>query len=107
MLQRVKSASVTVDGELISTIGKGILVFAAVSKDDTEKDVESMAGKVLKLKMWDDEDGGRVSKLSEMLEALDISAHNFTGSGSGMFWISKAKYCVVFGSHIADQPCWN
>jgi len=59
VLQRVKSASVTVDGELISTIGKGILVFAAVSKDDTEKDVESMAGKVLKLKMWDDENGGR------------------------------------------------
>jgi D-tyrosyl-tRNA(Tyr) deacylase len=59
VLQRVKSASVAVDGELISTIGKGILVFAAVSKDDTEKDVESMAGKVLKLKMWDDEDGGR------------------------------------------------
>lgn len=85
MLQRVKSASVTVDGELISTIGKGILVLAAVSKDDTEKDVESMAGKVLKLKMWDDEDGGRVSKLSEMLEAVGISAHNFTGSGNGMF----------------------
>jgi D-Tyr-tRNAtyr deacylase len=62
VLQRVKSASVTVDGGLISTIGKGILVLAAVSKDDTEKDVESMAGKVLKLKMWDDEDGGRVSK---------------------------------------------
>lgn len=59
VLQRVKSASVTVDGELISTIGKGILVLAAVSKDDTEKDVESMAGKVLKLKMWDDENGGR------------------------------------------------
>jgi len=60
-------------------------VFAAVSKDDTEKDVESMAGKVLKLKMWDDENGGRVSKLSEMLEALDISAYNFTGSGNVMF----------------------
>ena len=60
-------------------------MLAAVSKDDTEKDVESMAGKVLKLKMWDDEDGGRVSKLSGMLEAVDISAHNFTGSGNGMF----------------------
>ena len=60
-------------------------MLAAVSKDDTEKDVESMAGKVLKLKMWDDENGGRVSKLSEMLEAVDISAHNLTGSGNGMF----------------------
>jgi len=60
VLQRVKSASVTVDEKLISSIGKGILVFAAVGKDDTIKEVESMAAKVLKLKMWDDEKGGRV-----------------------------------------------
>ena len=65
MLQRVKSASVTVDGELISTIGKGLLVLAAVSKDDTEKDVESMAAKILKAKLWDDDSKdppGRVSR---------------------------------------------
>ncbi|EOA88014.1 uncharacterized protein SETTUDRAFT_168807 [Exserohilum turcica Et28A] len=55
VLQRVKSASVTVDGQLISSIGKGLLVLAAVSKDDTEKDVEAMAAKVLKAKLWDDE----------------------------------------------------
>jgi len=60
VLQRVKSASVTVDGQLISTIGKGLLVLAGVGKDDTIKDAESMASKVLKLKMWDDEDGGKV-----------------------------------------------
>ncbi|KAF2475519.1 D-tyrosyl-tRNA deacylase [Lindgomyces ingoldianus] len=56
VLQRVKSASVTVDGELVSKIGKGLLVLAAISKDDTEKDVESMAGKILKAKLWDDEE---------------------------------------------------
>jgi D-tyrosyl-tRNA(Tyr) deacylase len=64
VLQRVKSASVTVDGKLISTIGKGLLVLAAISKDDTEKDVQSMAGKILKAKLWDDEatdPPGRVS----------------------------------------------
>ncbi|CAA9962621.1 D-tyrosyl-tRNA deacylase [Pyrenophora teres f. maculata] len=55
VLQRVKSASVTVDGQLISSIGRGLLVLAAVSKDDTEKDVEAMAGKILKAKLWDDE----------------------------------------------------
>jgi D-tyrosyl-tRNA(Tyr) deacylase len=63
-LQRVKSASVTVDGQVISSIGKGLLVLAAVSKDDTEKDVESMANKVLKIKIWDDDSkdpSGRVS----------------------------------------------
>lgn len=55
MLQRVKSASVTVDGQLISSIGKGLLVLAAVSRDDTEKDVEAMASKILKAQLWDDE----------------------------------------------------
>ncbi|KAF2748327.1 D-tyrosyl-tRNA deacylase-like protein [Sporormia fimetaria CBS 119925] len=54
VLQRVKSASVTVDGQLISEIGKGLLVLAAISKDDTEKDVESMAKKILKAKLFDD-----------------------------------------------------
>ncbi|KAF2087731.1 D-tyrosyl-tRNA deacylase [Saccharata proteae CBS 121410] len=62
VLQRVKSASVTVDGQLISSIGKGILVLAAVGKDDTKKDAEAMAGKVLKLQMWDDDKGGRWKK---------------------------------------------
>ncbi|RMZ67541.1 hypothetical protein GMOD_00001479 [Pyrenophora seminiperda CCB06] len=55
VLQRVKSASVTVDGQLISSIGKGLLVLAAVSKDDTEQDAEAMARKILKAKLWDDE----------------------------------------------------
>ncbi|CBY01298.1 similar to D-tyrosyl-tRNA(Tyr) deacylase [Plenodomus lingam JN3] len=55
VLQRVKSASVTVDGKLVSSIGKGILVLAAISRDDTEKDIESMASKIFKAKLWDDE----------------------------------------------------
>ena len=35
-------------------IGKGLLVFAAVGRDDTNKEAEGMAAKVLKFKMWDD-----------------------------------------------------
>lgn len=54
------SASVTVDKEVISSIGKGVLVFAAVAPGDTEKEADSLAAKVLKMKMWDDESGGRV-----------------------------------------------
>ncbi|MCJ1376481.1 D-tyrosyl-tRNA(Tyr) deacylase [Loxospora ochrophaea] len=58
VLQRVVSASVTVDKQIISSIGQGVLVFAAVAPEDTRKEVESMAAKVLKLKMWPDEAGG-------------------------------------------------
>jgi D-tyrosyl-tRNA(Tyr) deacylase len=56
----VLSASVTVDKQLISSIGKGILVFAAVAAGDTEKDADALAAKVLKMRLWDDESGGRV-----------------------------------------------
>lgn len=54
------SASVTVEKELVSSIGKGTLVFAAVAPGDTEKEAESLAAKVLKLRLWDDDAGGRV-----------------------------------------------
>lgn len=60
ILQRVASASVTVDTQLISSIGKGVLVFAAVAPDDTSKEIESMAAKVIKMKMWPDDAGGNV-----------------------------------------------
>jgi len=60
VLQRVLSASVTVDQQVVSSIGKGIVVFAAMAPGDTEKEAESLASKVLKLKLWDDDSGGRV-----------------------------------------------
>ena len=45
---------------MIASIGKGVLVFAGVSKDDTLEDSTKTASKVLKCKLWDDEQGGRV-----------------------------------------------
>ncbi|KAI1501465.1 D-Tyr tRNAtyr deacylase-like domain-containing protein [Biscogniauxia marginata] len=59
ILQRVLSASVTVEKEVVSSIGKGVLVFAAVAPGDTEKEADSLAAKVLKMKMWDDDYGNR------------------------------------------------
>lgn len=58
------SASVTIDSHLVSSIGKGVLVFAAVDRDDSAKEVESMAAKVLKMKMWPDDNGGAVRSFS-------------------------------------------
>ena len=85
VVQRVASASVTVDSVLVSSIGKGVLVFAAVAKDDTRKEVESMAAKVLKLKMWPDDTGGTVREqdytyqVRIMLTLSDIVEAKCTG----------------------------
>lgn len=51
----------TVDSELVSSIGKGLLVFAGIGKEDTEKDAENLVKKVLKAKFWPDEKGEQVS----------------------------------------------
>lgn len=63
------SASVTVDKQLVSSIGRGILVLAAVGKDDTEKDADSLAAKILKVKLWSDESGGTVRQYSKREKA--------------------------------------
>ncbi|WPH01604.1 putative aminoacyl-tRNA hydrolase [Acrodontium crateriforme] len=78
VLQRVKSASVTVDGQLISTIGKGLLVFAAVDKNDEIKDAESMASKVLKVKLWEDESGTKWKKNVQELGGEILCVSQFT-----------------------------
>ncbi|PNY28407.1 D-tyrosyl-tRNA(Tyr) deacylase, partial [Tolypocladium capitatum] len=62
IIQRVLSASVTVDKEVISSIGRGVLVFAAIAPGDTEREINSIASKVLKMRLWDDEAGGKWKK---------------------------------------------
>lgn len=55
LLQRVKRASVSIDGELYSKINKGILVFLGVEKNDKEENAQKLAEKVLNLRIFEDE----------------------------------------------------
>lgn len=55
VLQRVTSASVTVDGEVTGKIRKGLLVLLGVGVDDTREILEKMADKMLKLRIFADE----------------------------------------------------
>jgi len=54
VLQRVSSAKVTVEGETVGEIGKGILVFLGVSRADTEKDALYLVEKTLNLRIFED-----------------------------------------------------
>ena len=55
LVQRVKHASVTVDGECVSEIGKGFLVLFGVFENDTEKEADLLADKTAKLRIFTDE----------------------------------------------------
>ena len=57
LVQRVKHASVTIDGRLHSRTGAGLLVFVGVGLEDTSEDAEYLAGKLVRLRIFDDEAG--------------------------------------------------
>ena len=57
VLQRVKEASVTVEGREVGRIGPGLLVLLGVHKDDTDADLEWMVQKVPQLRIFDDAEG--------------------------------------------------
>ena len=55
LIQRVDEASVTIDGELYSEIGKGLLVLLGIDKEDTIENVSKLADKILNLRIFEDE----------------------------------------------------
>lgn len=55
LIQRVKHASVTIENELYSEIGKGLLVFIGVEKEDEELNASKLAEKVSNLRIFEDE----------------------------------------------------
>lgn len=72
------------DQELVSSIGKGVLVLAAVAPGDTEKEAERLAAKVLKLKLWNDESGGQVQPLLRTAVPMFLHVSNRRLSGKRM-----------------------
>lgn len=57
VIQRVSEASVSVEGRIIGSIGKGFLVLIGVGKDDTKEDADFYIKKMIGLRIFEDENG--------------------------------------------------
>ena len=74
VIQRVRAASVTVEGEEISRIGRGFAILIGVGKGDTESDSAKLADKTARLRIFEDEQGKmNLSLLDTGGEALVVS----------------------------------
>lgn len=81
VIQRVREASVSIDGEKVSAIGKGLLVLVGVETGDTEDDVKWLVGKTAGLRIFDDENGVMNKSIQDIDgEALAVSQFTLTAS---------------------------
>lgn len=57
VIQRVADAQVKIGGDTTGVIGPGLLVLVAIEETDTEADLEWLSGKIVRLRVFDDEEG--------------------------------------------------
>lgn len=80
LIQRVKRATVTIDGEQYSSINAGMLVFVGVTKEDEKENAEKLAQKLISLRIFEDENGKmNRSIVDEGLEFLVVSQFTLCG----------------------------
>ncbi len=80
VVQRVKSASVTVERKLVSEIRGGLLIFLGVAQEDTSADVDYLANKIANLRIFEDDEGRMNRSLLDVGgEALVVSQFTLYG----------------------------
>ena len=77
VLQRVSEAAVYIDGRRCSGIGRGIMILLGVADTDTEEDVQLLAEKIPKLRIFEDEEGKMNLSLNDVNGEL-LVVSNFT-----------------------------
>ena len=86
LVQRVKSAEVSVEGEVTGKIGPGLLVLVGISDTDTEEISRKMVDKLVKLRIFEDSEGktnlsvadvkGQIIEISQFTLYADMSHGN-------------------------------
>ena len=90
VIQRVKRASVTVNGSVISNIGEGLLLLLGIEDADTEEDIQWLSRKVLGLRVFDDEAG-----------VMNRSIMDINGEV-----IVVSQFTLMASYKKGNRPCW-
>lgn len=96
LIQRVKQASVTIDGKIKSEIGTGLLILTGIEDADTADDAEWLAKKASSLRIFDDENGVMNRSVKDIdgsvLIISQFTLHASTKKGNRPSYIKAAKH---------------
>jgi D-aminoacyl-tRNA deacylase len=86
VIQRVTKSTVTIDGTVTAITGQGVLVLAGFTGDDTQEDIEWVASKIIRLRIFDDNDGVMNLSVSdingELMVVSQFTLHARTKKGN-------------------------
>ncbi|MFC5713519.1 D-aminoacyl-tRNA deacylase [Thalassorhabdus alkalitolerans] len=109
VIQRVSYGKVTVENEVIGSIGKGIVALVGITHEDTEQDADWTAEKIANLRIFEDE-GGKMNRslLDQNGEVLSVSQFTLYGDckkGRRPNFMSAAKpdHAVTIYEHFNDS----
>ena len=95
VIQRVIHASVTIEEKIKSKIGNGLLVFVGIEDRDTNEDIEWLAGKIVNLRIFNDENGVMNKSVieigGEILVVSQFTLHAMTKKGNRPSYIKASK----------------
>ncbi len=90
VIQRVSRASVTIDGKIKSSIGKGYLILLGIGVDDNEEDMNWLVKKVVGLRVFDDENG--------------VMNRNIQDAGGDIIVVSQ--FTLMASTKKGNRPSW-
>ncbi|KAI1289594.1 D-aminoacyl-tRNA deacylase 1 [Halotydeus destructor] len=92
IIQRVQKASVTVNDEVISSIGKGLCVLVGISREDRPEDADYIVRKLINMRLFDDQSGKRW--------ASSVKEKDYE-----ILCVSQFTLCAVFKGNKPDYHC--
>ena len=98
LIQRVKKASVTIEGNVKSSIGNGLLIFVGICDEDNYEDIECLVKKIANIRLFDDENGVMNRSVTdvkgELLAVSQFTLRASTKKGNRPSYIRSAKEAV-------------
>ena len=99
VVQRVSHASVTIEGQCKSSIGKGMLILVGIEESDGQEDIDWLCKKIVNLRIFDDENGVMNKSIREVegniLVISQFTLHASTKKGNRPSYIRAAKHDIA------------